>query len=137
MTSYTYLGNQDTLNCDDNYEPNNDRASAYDLSSDEYTWLSSITGLGIQADEDWYQIDVTLEGGIVNLAVNLQFTHADGNIDLALYDASGTLLASSSSTTDNEYITYLGFASDTCYIRVYNSDAGNTYDLQWYQMPVP
>jgi hypothetical protein len=122
---------------DDNYEPNDIMASAYDLSGYYGTLLSTIDGLGIQADEDWYQIDVTLDNGVVNLVVYLYFTHADGDIDLALYDASGTLLAISSSTTDDEYIHYLGLASGTCYIRVYNSGVGNTYDLLWYQMPVP
>ncbi|MHA1673861.1 MAG: hypothetical protein ACTSYI_09550, partial [Promethearchaeota archaeon] len=35
---------------DDNYEENDDLASAYDLSSYEGVWLSSINGYGIQAD---------------------------------------------------------------------------------------
>jgi hypothetical protein len=129
VTSYTYLGNQSTLNCDDNYEPNNDMASAYDLSSNEYTWLSSIAGLGIQADDDWYEIYVTHT--YQRVVVDLRFTDADGDIDLELVDASGTTLASSRSVTDNEYIDYTVPASGTYYIRVYYGNAGNTYDFWW------
>jgi len=44
---------------DDHYEENDTLAAAYDLSSDEQTWLSTINGYGIQADRDWYRIEVT------------------------------------------------------------------------------
>ncbi len=71
---------------DDNYEPNDVMASAYDLSSDEQTWLSTIDGLGVQSDDDWYQIDVT--PGFERVIVELQFTHANGDIDLLLLNAS-------------------------------------------------
>ena len=37
---------------EDLYEENDDYISAYDLSSFESTWLSSINGLGTQADDD-------------------------------------------------------------------------------------
>jgi hypothetical protein len=118
---------------DDNYEPNNIMSQAYDLSSDEQTWLSTIDGLGVQYDDDWYQIDVT--PGFERVNVDLQFTHANGDIDLALLNASGTPLAVSESTTDDEHIDYTVPASGTYYIGVYFGNAGNTYDLWWDDLP--
>ena len=44
---------------DDNYEENDTLSTAYDLSSMETTWLSTINGYGIQTDDDWYRIYVT------------------------------------------------------------------------------
>lgn len=123
----------DDLLVDDNYEPNDTMASAYDLYGLGFDWLSTLDGLGIQADEDWYQIHT----GGYSLNVRLRFRHADGDIDLALYNASGTLLANSVSKTDNEDITYLAGTTSTCYIRVYNGNAGNTYDMSFICFPEP
>jgi hypothetical protein len=60
--------------------------------------LLSATALGVKLDDDWYQI--TVSEGDENLVVNLTFTNADGDIDLALYDEFGNLFAVSGSTTD-------------------------------------
>jgi hypothetical protein len=114
---------------DDNYEENDTPANAFDLSSHEGTWLSSIDGLGIQADDDWYRIDVT--PGDENLMVDLTFTHADGNIDLVVYDAAGNRIAESTSVTDNESLDIEVPTSGTHYLKVYGDNAGNTYDLRW------
>jgi hypothetical protein len=115
---------------DDNYEPNNDMASAYYLSSYEQTWLSTIDGYGGQADDDWYEI--CLSSGFEHVVVNLQFTHDNGDLDLALVDASGSTLATSTSTTDDEYIDYTVSSPGVYYIRVNSFDfTSNTYDLWW------
>jgi len=121
---------------DDNYEPNNSIESAYDLTSDEWTWLSTIDGYGVLADDDWYEIYVT--SGEERVVVDLRFTHADGDIDLALVDASGTTLATSASTTDEEYIDFTVPASGKYYIKVYlySGNAGNTYDFWWDDTPI-
>ena len=115
---------------DDAYEPNNTLGTAWHPGYNWVrTWLSSINGLGIQADEDWYQIDV--DPGSVRVQVDCRFTHADGDIDIALYDSIGTLLDSSNTLMDNEFIDYTISSSGTHYIRVYYGNAGNTYDLRW------
>ena len=44
---------------DDAYEQNDTRATAYSLSGDERVWLSNISGLGQQWDDDWDRIYVT------------------------------------------------------------------------------
>jgi len=120
---------------DDNYEPNNSLATAYDLSTREHTWLSDISGLGVQRDDDWYRIEVT--PGYERVKVDCRFTHSQGDIDIALYDASGTVLASSTSTTDNEYIDHVVPASGAYYIRVFFGNDGNSYDLWWDDVQPP
>ena len=85
--------------------------------------------MGVQSDDDWYQIYVN--SGLERVVVDLQFTHADGDIDLALVNASGITLENSFSITDDEYINYTVSASGTYYISVYFANAGNTYDLWW------
>ncbi|MFX1321662.1 MAG: clostripain-related cysteine peptidase [Promethearchaeota archaeon] len=114
---------------DDNYEENDDDTEAYDLSSYEDTWLSTINGSGIQADDDWYEIYVT--PGYERLRVELTFTHSEGDIDIDVYDASISLITYSESVTDNEYINYIVPSSGTYYLLIYYGDAGNEYDLWW------
>ena len=120
---------------DDAYEDNDSRTTAYDLSSWEQTWLSSINGLGIQADDDWYRISVT--SAYERVLVDCRFTHTEGDIDIALYDSSGSWLDSSESTSDNEYIDFIVPSSGTYYIKVYYDDEGNFYDLWWDDIQPP
>jgi hypothetical protein len=115
---------------EDSYEENDSLGMAwYPGYNWERTWLSGIDGFGVQVDEDWYQIDV--DPGSERIQVDCQFTHAEGDIDIELYDSSGTLLAFSSSASDDEFIDYVGLFGGTYYIRVYKGNAGNTYDLWW------
>ncbi|MHC4431458.1 MAG: PPC domain-containing protein, partial [Planctomycetota bacterium] len=112
---------------DDPYEP-----GPYPLP--ELTWLSSIDGPGFQYDSDWYQISVT--AGSERVFVACGFSHAQGNIDIALYDSFGTLLTFSVSTTDNEFIDYTVAGPGTYSIRVYGDNTGNAYDLAWVDLLV-
>ncbi|NEP61235.1 MAG: S8 family serine peptidase, partial [Symploca sp. SIO2G7] len=130
-TLNTYDLRWDDVLVDDSYEENDTIATAYDLSNQEQTWLSDIAGLGLQADQDWYRIDVT--PGYENLVVDLQFNHALGNLDLFVYDAAGNFVTSSTSTTDNESINTILPSSGTYYLAVdgYPGDTLNTYDLRW------
>jgi hypothetical protein len=115
---------------DDLYEENDTRGTAwYPGRNWEQEWLSSIDGLGIQSDEDWYEIYVS--SGYERVLVDCRFAHADGDIDIALHDSLGTLLDSSESTTDDEDIDYCVAGGGTYYIKVYYGNAGNTYDLWW------
>ena len=116
---------------DDNYEPNDVLAQSYDISSNETTWLHDLNGLGIQWDDDWYRIYVT--AGYEDVTVYCLFTHADGDIDIGLYNSSGTPLYISNSVTNDEYIIDYTVPSGGAYyyIRVYYGNQGNTYDLWW------
>ncbi len=117
------------LPSDDNYEENDTLATAYDLSTMETVWLSTIDGYGIQSDSDWYQIDVT--PGDLEVIVDAQFAHSEGDINIALYDSAGIMISSSESTTDDEYIDIVVPVGGTYYIEVYYGDQGNQYDLRW------
>ena len=63
------------VNADDNYEPNNTLDAAYDLSNSEQTWLDTIDGPGIQADDDWYKIEV--KPGFERVLIDLRFVHLE------------------------------------------------------------
>ena len=114
---------------DDEYEENDIRATAFDLSLHEQTWLSAIDGLGVQADDDWFKI--TVAPGYLRVLVDCEFTHADGNIDIALVDSTGSSLATSEGSGDVENIDFVVPESGVYYIRVHQGNAGNTYDLRW------
>lgn len=119
---------------DDFYEENDARASAYLFS--EGTWLNSISGYGIQSDQDWYRIYIS--PNFHRVLIDLRFTHAQGNIDLALFNSSGGLVATVFSLTDNEYLDYIAPSTGgTYYILVSGSDAGNSYNLWWDDVRPP
>lgn len=115
---------------DDNYEENDVIGSAWwPGSAWPNEWLSSKNGMGIQSDFDWYKIYV--RPGHERIIIDCIFTHASGNIDIALYTLNGRNL-DSTSTTDNEHIDYKASAGTTdYYILVYGDNSGNSYDLIW------
>jgi hypothetical protein len=113
---------------DDNYEPNDQREFAYDLTEYEQTWLSEIDGHGVQWDDDWYEIYVS--SGNSHLNVELTFTDALGDIDIAVYDAYGSFVEDSTGVSDNEYID-VDVSVGTYYLKIYFGDDGNSYDLWW------
>ncbi len=117
---------------DDNYEENDTLDAAYDLSDQEGTWLHLIDGLGTQADADWYQIVVS--GCRERIIIDCKFTHADGNVDVGLYDSGGSLATAAEGVADNEYIDFTVPAMGIYYIQVYGDNAGATYDLWWQTM---
>ncbi len=124
----------DLATTDDNYEPNNSLNEAFDFTQ-ERTWLSAIDGPGRQYDDDWYEIFVDTDS--LRVVVNLQFTDADGDIDLRLVNANGTTLDASTSFSDNESIDFVVPAGGTYYLKVDLADEGNEYDLWWDGMPTP
>jgi V8-like Glu-specific endopeptidase len=114
---------------DDNYEPNNSLGAAYDLTSRAGVWLSSVNGHGQQFDDDWYRVAV--DANHRHVQVGLTFANADGDIDLQLTNASGTVLASSTGVSDSESIDTIVPGAGTYYLRVYYGNRGNRYDLSW------
>ncbi len=112
---------------DDAYEENDTIDAAYLLNS-EGQWLSDLDGFGIQADEDWYAF-YAYAGSTVQ--IDCEFVHADGDIDIELFDPFGISLDFSESTTDFEQITISLQEAGVYYIRVYFENGGNVYDLRW------
>ena len=121
---------------DDAYEENDTLETAWYPGWDwEDEWLSNISGLGIQSDEDWYEIYVS--PGYELVLVECLFTHSEGDIDICLVDSQGNLVSCSTGVWDNENIDVVVPASGTYYIQVYYDDEGNTYDLWWKDYPPP
>lgn len=101
---------------DDNLDDNDVCLVAVDLNSGTYPNL-----VVKSLDEDWYRFSV----GIVEpVTIDLTFTDAYGNIDAQLYDGcGGNVVASATSTTNNETIIYNNpGAPATYYLRVYLAD---------------
>ena len=98
----------------------------------------SIVGLGTYAnlsvcetDEDWYGMPVTA-GDVLD--IDLTFAHADGDIDVVLYDISMAVVGGSDSVTDNESVSYTAPADGALMIQVLMpaddvAGGGNTYDM--------
>ena len=90
------------------------------------------TGLNVcEDDEDWYRL--SLDAGDT-VTVDVEFSHAEGDIDMRLLDSAGTPLVSSTSGTDDESVEYTVESSGTYFIRVYlfadrGSSIGNEYDI--------
>ncbi|MCK4283882.1 MAG: VCBS repeat-containing protein, partial [Candidatus Brocadiae bacterium] len=109
----------------DIYEPNDSDLLATDLGT-ALAWRGWYDLALPQADEDWFEFDL-LAGG-VNDFVRIEFVDASGNLDLELYDSTVALVASSTSTSDNEQISLDTLAAGTYYARVYGGP-NPSYDL--------
>ena len=124
----TLLGANDTINVDPTIDPAG--------LSDPFG-----TGFSIPGDSDWYRVD-TLTTGTLDVRVRFEEVAAietraglpgNGNLDIELFDADGTLIAGNGEFGDNDGPTELdvdgdGFAEDER-IRI-PSVAGQTYYLK-------
>lgn len=117
---------------DDIYEENDTFETAFDLSSRESEVLSRVSEIAIQGDDDWYQIRA--QAGDAAIRARITFTNITGNMDLALHDSSGALIATAASSTDDEVLAAeipLASGDEIYYLRVYGANRGNEYDLTW------
>jgi hypothetical protein len=102
-----------TPSCTDAQEPNNSQNVARSASG-------TIESLQICAsDEDWYKIAA---GG----SVRIEFTHANGDLDLVAFDGAGNRVAASEGTGNSETVTVPAGGS----VRVFGfNGARNSYRL--------
>lgn len=106
----------------DAYEPNDSLGDAADLGDGFYAGLTTCSG-----NDDYYAIDLTAGQ---SLDVDVLFSHALGDVDARLYDASGAELDRGTSTTDDEALSHTASSAETVFLRVYGYDgATNDYDL--------
>ena len=96
----------------DALEPNDSSATARDLGTGDQTHED----LSIHAanNDDWYKWTVT-GGGTVT--VGATFLHAQGNLDLEVYDADLNLLQASASTDNDESVATDLAAGQSIYVR--------------------
>jgi len=120
---------------DDKYEPNDRRQAAYDLSGDMNRALELINGRGKQWDDDWYKI--TVDSYELLVEITCDFEDMFGNIDMQLIDISDSVLCTSNSDDDDEFISWIVPSSGIYYIKIYGADSGNDYDLLWKGIQPP
>ncbi|MBE7454262.1 MAG: pre-peptidase C-terminal domain-containing protein [Kofleriaceae bacterium] len=121
-----------TTTCiDDFFEDNDSRTQAAglpDLDPDTYQFVSCPLPDGSNDDEDWFPIVLTADATVtITLA-----GQSVSDLDLGLYDATGTRLASATGPTSNEMVSRC-LTAGTYYIRVYAWGAGvrNEYSLTY------
>lgn len=115
---------------DDEWEENDTRLEAYEiypgLQPGEHPGLKSCPG-AVSADEDWYPIDV-LESGTVTAMLD---GGTSSDLDLALVDAQGNVLAKSDELTSQEILEKC-VPQGVYYLRVYTfMNTENTYTLSY------
>ncbi|MBN1673048.1 MAG: choice-of-anchor D domain-containing protein [Kiritimatiellae bacterium] len=121
-----------TVYVDDLYEENDSIGAATNISDRAQLWAC------FRRDDDWYAVNVP--SGYERLVVTCLFAHAEGNIDIALYDGGQTLLSAGqgASQTDDETLDCEVPVAGTYYVRVYGpAGAYSPYDLIWNTVPVP
>jgi hypothetical protein len=84
-----------------------------------------------EPDDDWYSL--SLSAGITYTFVAL-FTHAEGDVDIGLFDSAGTVVASSVTELDDEVFEFTPTTSGTyrLLVRLFEdagSIPGNRYDM--------
>ncbi len=99
-------------------EPNNTSAAATFLG--ELRGDAAWDGLSIDTagDADWFKF-VTVAAGEAGHAVAIDFTHAEGDLDLRLFNAAGVVqLAASTGNGDAESVSLQGLPAGTYYAKV-------------------
>ncbi|MCB1219202.1 MAG: PKD domain-containing protein [Planctomycetales bacterium] len=121
----------------DEVEDNDDYLTGNMFPGTDFTgWFGNLGPDGpLDGDEsDWMKIQIVTPGSYV---INMYFTDALSDLDLKLYDTDGTSqIGSSTSTTDNESITYNFTAPGTYYINAYVWASSNPKLEQDYMMEV-
>jgi hypothetical protein len=114
---------------DDNYEDNDTCAQARSLDS---FFNGSLTGLVVNTtDEDWYSITVPAFGSVT---FGAGFQHSNGDVDLRLHSACGTMLAASGGLANYESLSWTNNNATprVVQLRVYlASDVRNNYFLDF------
>src|SRR5262249_54572569 len=100
---------------DDIFEENDTRAAASNLGT--FVSAAKISDLALIDSHDWYRFTTTATGTSAN-SVSIDFINSLGNLDLELYNASGTRLASSLGSTNTEKLSLAGRAAGTYYVHV-------------------
>jgi hypothetical protein len=117
----------------DHLEPNDSISTATDLLLVEGT--ESVPNLTIHSNPDgsdnldYFRFEIA-DTGTSSHYVEIQFSHAEGDLDTTLYNESGSELDYGLSTTDNETISLEGHAAGVYYLNVRGYlGATASYDL--------
>lgn len=112
-----------TVPIDDGYEQNDTQATSYDLGT--VTTPRTVGNLILGDAADWYKFTTTATGN-VGSKIEMFFQQTQGDLDMALYNSAGTLLASSVTANPSETISLNGRAAGTYFLKVYGATPGAT-----------
>jgi hypothetical protein len=101
---------------DDRFENNDSLGSATNLGTISAT--QSVPGLVMADSADWFRFATTTTGTTSD-SVSISFLHAQGDLDMYLYNANGQSLRGSTGVGNSETISLNGLAAGTYYLRVY------------------
>jgi hypothetical protein len=104
---------------DDGYENNDTIGTASNLGT--LTATKTINNLVMADANDWFRFTTTAAGTSTS-NVTISFQNAQGNLQLALYNSSGSLLAASQSSTNSETISLSGRVAGTYFVKVYGTN---------------
>jgi V8-like Glu-specific endopeptidase len=114
----------------DRFEPNETSAMATNLGIVQEVRFEPDLSIHTSTDVDWFRFELVHPGNS-DSRIDLLFTHAAGNIDVQLYNSSLNVIATASSTTNNEVISLSGLPAGQYFLRVYGvAGARNVYDLR-------
>jgi hypothetical protein len=110
----------------DRFEPNETPAAARELGKLNST---SQTGLTVHSATDTDYFTFTARSS-ATYRITIRFTHAKGNLDLIVTDASQRILSAGTGLADNESVSMALVAGQRYYIKVFSpSGQLNVYDL--------
>ena len=96
-------------------------ATAYDLGQVGSSTTKGPLSIDTPGGADWFKF-TTLANGLPGTYVSLQYQLADGDLDMELYDSTGSkLLDSSTGAHDNELISLDGRPAGTYYVKVFGA----------------
>jgi hypothetical protein len=125
---------------DDAYENNDTFGTAANLGT--LTAVKTASNLVMNDAADWYKFTMNATGASSDY-VKLAFTHAQGDLDLELYNSAGRLLARSQGVTNTETLSLQSRAAGTYYVRAYgyrgvhNPNYTLTIDPAAFAAPAP
>lgn len=101
---------------DDSYEENDSINAASNLGT--LTSRRTLSNLVMADSADWFRF-TTSGAGTSSSSVSMTFSHAQGDLDLRLYDSAGNLVRYSDSASNSETVSLNGLAAGTYYVQVY------------------
>jgi hypothetical protein len=113
----------------DAYEPNDDRATAYDLADHAQQWLSTVAGPGSQGDDDWYAIHL-VPNASQPIAV-LQGSDVGRSLELTVMDGQGQPWDPPRFDRSDDYLFLELPLSGDWHLKVGGDNSGRAYDLWW------
>jgi hypothetical protein len=101
---------------DDSYENNDSLNTAYNFGT--LTAAKTVNTLVMADGVDWYRFTTAATGTSSN-SISISFLNSQGNLQLALYSATGAFITASTGTGNSESISLSGLTAGTYYVDVY------------------